>query len=87
MACSHKWQRQYEEFLLGGMFPIGWKCVVCGEWKDQSEITPSGLQGEVLKSAKLIGPHGCVSSTSDGRLYKEQIIHEDGSLEIIYADE
>ena len=74
----------YEEFLLGGAFPIGWECVECGKYVSKSEITPEGLGGVVLrKAAHLYAPHGAWSYTGSGERYTEQIIDEDGNLEII----
>ena len=84
MLCSHCWRKVYEEFLLGGLFLIGWECVNCKEFVSCNKITPSGLGGVSLEnSARLIGPHGGHGQTSNGESYKEQIIDEQGHLTIV----
>lgn len=81
--CDHKWRKVYEEFLLGGSFPVGWECTECMKFVSIGELTPEGLEGKVLKnSARLVAPHGGTSQTSNGKSYKEQIIDEDGNLTI-----
>ena len=85
MKHTHKWRRLYEEFLLGGATPIGWECSIlgCDEFVSNSQLTPAGLEGEVSEVAmRLVGPHGGRGRTADGESYEEQIVHEDGSLEI-----
>lgn len=79
----HRWAQFFEEFLLGGHYPIGWKCLDCGEWVSQDQMPPNGLLGTILKEKHLVGPHGGRGNCSDGSTYKEQIAHEDGRLEII----
>ncbi len=79
--CNHKWRRVYEEFLLGGSFPVGWECILCDKYVDNNQITPAGLGGIVLEnSVKLVGPHGGYGTTSKGNCYKSQIIDGDGNL-------
>ena len=86
MDCEHQWRQVYEEFLMGGMFPDGWECLRCGKFVSQNAVPPTGLGGVIVEGAKLVGPHGGQGNTSDGRRYKEQIVHPDGRLEVIYAD-
>lgn len=80
--CSHVWRRVHEQFLMGGSFPIGWECKNCGKFLALSEVTPAGIPGKVTKEHVLVGPHGGYGNTSDGSLYKRQIIDEDGNLTI-----
>ena len=82
--CKHNWRRVYEQFLLGGAFPVGWECVDCGEYKGNEQMTPAGLGGRVIpNAARLMGPHGGRGETSTGETFKEQIIGEDGKLTIV----
>jgi hypothetical protein len=81
--CEHVWQHIYEEFLLGGSFPIGFRCKICKTFVSQNEIGPRGLGGTDSGERVLHGPHGCKSVTSTGKTYSEQIIHADGKLEVI----
>lgn len=84
MECLHRWRRLHEELLMGGHYPIGWECTECKKFVSNSEITPEGLGGIVLKNShRLVGPHGGCGNTSDGKVYKEQIIDEDGKLTIV----
>jgi hypothetical protein len=81
MSCHHLWRRVYEEFLLGGSFPIGWECKKCGEFLPQHKVTPEGVPGGVEEGeAKLIAPHGGVGQCADGSPYKEQIVDAHGNL-------
>ena len=83
MAHTHRWRQLHEEFLLGGSFPVGWECVGCSKFVSNNSLTPAGLSGTVLEGAmRLVGPHGGCGTTGDGSQYKEQIVHEDGRLEI-----
>ena len=82
-ACTHKWRQVHEAFLLGGSFPVGWECVICKKFINTNDITPAGIGGTVTKEHRLFGPHGGRGNTADGGQYKEQIIHEDGTLEVI----
>ena len=82
--CAHRWRRRYEQFLLGGAFPTGWECIECKYYVSDSELTPAGLPGEVLEKAmRLVGLHGGRGNTSDGQVYSEQIVDEDGNLTIV----
>lgn len=83
MTHVHKWQRIYEESLIGGTFPIGYQCKECGAFVNQSDMTPEGIGGVTTGETVLIGPHGCKSKTSGGKDYSKQIIYPDGRLEII----
>ena len=83
MNCDHEWRQLYEEALFGGVFSIGWECVVCGEYVPKDKLTPAGLPGKVLGQAKrLVGPHGSRSITSSGQSYSQQVIDESGKLKI-----
>ena len=81
--CNHIWRQVYEEFLLGGSFPVGWECTKCKLYKSNYELTPVGLGGIVNGAHRLVGPHGCRSVTGMGQPYTEQIIDENGNLTII----
>jgi hypothetical protein len=82
--CKHRWRKVFEEFLLGGMSPIGYECVDCKEFISNNQLTPAGLGGIVLEnSARLVAPCGGRSKTSSGEFYREQIIDEYGKLTII----
>lgn len=81
--CEHRYRQVREESLLGGTFSVGWECIDCGHFVPQHKITPTGLDGIVVKGAILRGPHGCKSFTSSGKTYSRQIIDEDGNLTII----
>ena len=82
--CKHEWRKVYEEFLLGGAFPVGWECIHCKRFIPNSNLTPAGLSGRVLEKAmRLVGPHGGRGMTSTGKPYKEQIVDENGELTII----
>jgi hypothetical protein len=84
VICEHIWRRVYEEFLLGGTFPVGWECKRCGEFIEQGKVTPAGLSGQVLhQEGRLIGPHGARGQCADGSSYKEQIVDSEGTLHII----
>ena len=81
---THRWRRLHEQALLGGSFSIGWECSICGEFVSNNELTPTGIEGIVLKkAARLVGPHGGYGTCTDGSAYKEQIINEDGELQIV----
>ncbi len=62
---------------------MGWECIECTEFKGDHDLTSAGLPGQVVGGAKLVAPHGGVSKTSSGKLYKEQIVDENGNLTII----
>lgn len=82
--CKHRWRRLYEESLIGGCYPIGWECVLCGKYFDNAAVTPTGLPGLTLKkAARLVGPHGGCGSTSGGVPYQEQVVDEAGNLTIV----
>lgn len=83
VICNHRWMKVYEESILGGSFSVGWECEYCHEYVDNSKVTPAGLGGTIGGKNKLRGPHGGRGNTADGRVYKYQIIHEDGTLEIV----
>jgi hypothetical protein len=90
--CEHKWRRIHEEFLLGGSFPVGYRCVECNQFVSDSQLTPLGMGGVLLDEDELVGPHGCCSSLSDGSVYRRQIYNKktntltierpDGSIEV-----
>ena len=87
MSHTHRWAQFYEAGLIGGSFPVGWKCLDCNEWVNQGNMTPAGLTGTILKEKHLSGPHGGRGNCENGDIYKEQILHEDGRLEIIGREE
>jgi hypothetical protein len=75
--CEHRWRKVNEQFLLGGSFPIGYRCVDCRLFIPNSELSPLGTGGTLLNEEELIGPHGGNSNCSDGSVYKRQIINND----------
>ena len=83
MECNHLWDKIYEEGLIGGHFVIGWQCSRCDKWVDSNSLTPEGLPGQISNIHILVGPHSGCGNCSDGSVYKKQIIHPDGRLEII----
>lgn len=80
--CAHLWRQVHEELLIGGHFPVGWRCTECGKFVGHEELTPAGLTGVVTKEHELTGPHGGRGKCSDGSTYVRQIVRSDGSLEI-----
>ena len=82
-SCPHSWMRVHEQALWGGSFPIGYECVGCGKFVDNTELTPAGIGGTLLNRHKLVGPHGGRGNTADGSIYKYQIIDEDGKLTVV----
>lgn len=80
---THKWAQLYEEFLLGGSTPVGWVCLDCNEQVDSHSVSPAGIGGETTKAHVLVGPSGGCGNCQDGSVYKKQIIHEDGRLEVV----
>ena len=83
-ACEHEWIKVHEQLIIGGSFPIGWQCSGCNKFVSISAITPAGLAGHTTGKHKLVGIHGGNGNCADGSIYKEQILHEDGRLEIIW---
>ena len=81
-TCSHQWRQIHEESLLGGSFPIGFRCMLCNKFVGQHELTPAGLAGHETGERELIGPHGNQSRTASGQSYRKQIIRKDGTLEV-----
>jgi hypothetical protein len=82
-TCEHEWDRVHEECIIGGTFPIGWKCRKCNKYVDTNEITPSGLPGLGTTGRHvLIAPHGTVGVTSSGQRYRRQVLEADGTLTI-----
>ena len=70
MPHTHLWRRLYEEFLLGGAFPVGWECE-CGEFISNDKLTPEGLPGKTSEIVmRLVGPHGGMGRTSNGASYR-----------------
>jgi len=83
VECNHRWRKVYEEVRIFPPFPIGWECVDCNKYVSMGEITPEGIGGTVLeKACRLVGPHGGCGNCSDGSIYKEQIVDENGNLTI-----
>ena len=81
--CTHRWRQLYEESIIGGATPLGWECVDCDAFIRQSDLTLTGLKGEILTDdMRLVGPHGGCGDCSDGSIYKEQI-YENGVLTIV----
>jgi hypothetical protein len=82
--CEHSWIQVNEEFLLGGYFPVGYRCEKCDEFVSQNKLTPAGLGGTITKKHELVGPHGGHGNRADGKLYKKQIYNsETGELTIV----
>ena len=81
--CSHSWDHMFEAGIIGGQFPVGWKCSKCGKFVDVSDVGVAGLEGVDSGRKILVGPHGVWGNCSDGSIYKQQIIHANGWLEII----
>ena len=50
----HTWRRVSEPFILGGTFPIGWKCNGCNVFVSNYELTPDGLAGTTLEEDRII---------------------------------
>ena len=86
MEHEHVWRMLHEEFLLGGSFLVGWECTIvgCEAFVSKDQLTPTGIPGKTLKNAaRLVGPHGGSGYTSDGKIYREQILDEDGNLTVM----
>jgi len=81
--CSHRWRQVYEESILGGSVPYGWECIECKTMIMQNHMPPEGLKGIILEGKRLVGINGGCGNCNDGSVYKEQIVHEDGTLEVI----
>lgn len=80
IACEHQWQKIHEEFLLGGTFPIGYKCKLCNKFINITDIPITGISGIDTGEQVLFGPHGCKSKCSDGSTYTKQTLYPGGSL-------
>ena len=74
--CDHVWQEYHEEFLLGGHYPVGYKCKKCGEWIGQNSLQPGSVSGAMSDEMVLVGPHGGRSQCSDGSTYTRQIYNK-----------
>lgn len=83
MECNHKWEQLHEQFILGGHFPVGFRCVLCAKHVNQNQLTPAGLSGEMLGQHRLIGVHGSRIQRADGSVCQEQVITRDGKLHIL----
>jgi hypothetical protein len=79
----HRWRKLHEQFLLGGSFPIGYECLDCGKFVGINDIPIHGIGGVDTKEQRVVGPHGAHVTKSDGSTCKEQILHADGTLEIV----
>lgn len=79
----HEWVEQHETTIIGTAYSIGWKCRVCDKIVSRSDITIAGLDGIDTGEHVLLGPGTC----ADGSKYLRQIIHTDGTLEIIRPKE
>lgn len=77
--CSHEWCAVYEEDFLGLVWKKGYRCRFCKVLVLSKDLTPAGLPGVVIADRVLEGPGRC----SDGTTYEEQIVHADGTVEII----
>jgi hypothetical protein len=82
-TCNHRWRRVYEESIIGMLCTLGWDCLECKKYVDNKELTPAGLGGVVTKAKRLVGINGGEGNCSDGSVYKEQLIDEEGNLTII----
>ena len=82
-GCNHEWRRVHEQSIIGGSFPIGWKCRKCGEYMDASALTPAGLPGTVVNEHELVGINGARVRNGSGGTCSRQIVHENGELEYI----
>ncbi len=82
-GCSHKWAKVHEACLIGGAFPTGWQCQTCDEFVPIGKVPVTGLGGIDTGKHVLFGPHGGKGQASDGSLFKKQILHPDGKLEMI----
>jgi hypothetical protein len=56
--CNHSWDRIFEESLIGGSYPIGWKCSKCSKFVDVSAVGIAGLEGANSGRKVLVGSHG-----------------------------
>lgn len=78
----HEWRKIHEQVLLGGAFPVGYKCRTCGEFVSINSIPVTGLGGIDTNEHELYGPHGGLGQCSDGSTFKSQFVSSDGILTI-----
>ena len=79
-TCKHEWQQHYEQSLLGGASPTGWKCRLCGKW--ETTTGPAGLPGTDTGEKVLTGPCGRQGTRADGSPFRKQIVYPDGRIEV-----
>jgi hypothetical protein len=71
--CNHVWRQVNEQSLLGGYFPIGYQCELCGQWISQYELNPAGLGGALSPRVELVGACGGYIDTKSGHSTKRQV--------------
>jgi hypothetical protein len=71
--CDHVWRRVNEEFLLGGYFPVGWRCEICNRFVSINKMEP-GISGTISNKEELVGIHGDYINTASGKKCRKQII-------------
>jgi hypothetical protein len=77
MNCEHEWRKVHEQAIFGGSFAVGWECRKCNKYIANSDLTPNGLPGKLLKQHRLVGAHGGGIATSSGKTCKSQIYDEE----------
>lgn len=81
---QHEWRTVYEESFVGPPFAIAYECRLCSKWIEKSNVDPiSGIGGKRVNEQILVGINGGPGNCKDGTVYKRQIIHEDGRLEVL----
>jgi len=81
---QHEWREVSEESIIGGNYPVAFECRICQKWVENSEVDPiARIGGRLIKEYVLVGINGGPGNCRDGSIYKRQILHEDGRLEII----
>jgi hypothetical protein len=82
---EHEWRTVYEQGIVGGNYVVAFECRICLKWVEESKVDPiSGIGGKLIeKEAVLVGINGGCGNCSDGSVYKRQIMHENGVLEIV----
>lgn len=83
-ACNHEWRTVYEASIIAGSMKVAYECRSCNRWVELTGIDPiTGIGGRIVQESVLVGINGGNGNCRDGSVYKRQIIHEDGTLEII----
>ena len=83
--CEHEWMQVHEQAIIGGTFPVGWKCLLCGKFVGQSDIGPAGLGGHISTKVELYGVHGGLIKTASGKRSRAQI-YDSATGKLEYLD-